>query len=58
MIYSKDKHKYDGPGIYVGRAMPRLGLKGSVLGNRSKRKTRLERIANFRVDLWKVNAAW
>jgi uncharacterized protein DUF4326 len=52
MIYIKDRHIYKGPGIYVGREMPYLGLAGSVLGNRCDGRTREERIANFRRDLW------
>jgi hypothetical protein len=52
MIYSKDKHTYHGPGIYVGRAMPHMNLAGSVLGNKCKGKTRQQRIANYRIWLW------
>jgi uncharacterized protein DUF4326 len=52
MIYIKDRHIYKGSGIYVGREMPYLGLAGSVLGNRCGGRTREERIANFRRDLW------
>jgi hypothetical protein len=52
MIHIEDRHVYRGPGIYVGREMPALGLKGSVLGNRCEGRTREERVANFRSWLW------
>ncbi len=52
MIHIKDKHTYRGPGIYVGREMPRLNLAGSVLGNKCEGKTRRDRIANYRIWLW------
>jgi hypothetical protein len=52
MIYIKDRHIYKGPGIYVWREMPYLGLAGSVLGNRCSGRTREERIVNFRRVLW------
>src|SRR5262245_22610615 len=45
-------YMYLQPGIYVGRAMPRLNLAGSVLGNRCPGKTRQERIAAYRIWLW------
>jgi Domain of unknown function (DUF4326)/Protein of unknown function, DUF488 len=55
MIHRKDKHTYDGPGIYCGREMPRLGLAGSVLGNpfRVGRDGTLEEvIQKYRRWLW------
>lgn len=52
MIHIKNRRKYSGSGIYVGREMPYLNLAGSTLGNRCKGNTRQQRISNYRAWLW------
>jgi Domain of unknown function (DUF4326) len=55
MIFNKNRQTYHGPGIYVGRAMPRLNLAGSVLGNPFKigrDGTREVALIKYRLWLW------